>query len=223
MALVGADGSGKSTLVREIRQWLSKKVDLRVFYMGSKKPRWRTKRLRSLLRRTRKLKAWFLRRGKGNSALGRLANNLNTAMQAIYFIGIAFDRASRHREGKRKAAQGTLVIYDRYPLADLHGIMDGPYIRMTFPENRGRLLGLLERWEQRIYDRIDPPDVVMLILVEPEVSLQRKPDHEEKVVRRKSQAVRELQPRGSRVVRIDGAPPREEVVLQVKSELWALL
>src|SRR5690606_36018144 len=38
LAVVGADGAGKSTLIKHIAKWLSWRLVVRTFYMGSSRP-----------------------------------------------------------------------------------------------------------------------------------------------------------------------------------------
>jgi ABC-type lipoprotein export system ATPase subunit len=38
IAVIGADGSGKSTIVNELRNWLSWRLTVHTYYMGSQRP-----------------------------------------------------------------------------------------------------------------------------------------------------------------------------------------
>jgi thymidylate kinase len=83
--------------------------------------------------------------------------------------------------------------------------------------------------EQQIYRKIEPPDAMILLNVSPEVSIQRKPDHQEEIIRLKTQTLAELgeqiqaKPGNLAFIAINADQPFEQVLLQVKREIWKLL
>lgn len=83
--------------------------------------------------------------------------------------------------------------------------------------------------EQQIYKKIDTPDVLVFLNVSPEVSIQRKPDHQEAVIRLKSKTIADLaeqissQPFAGTSIQINADRSYDQVLLQIKRELWIQL
>jgi hypothetical protein len=228
IALVGADGSGKSTAARALAGWLGWKVDVRVHYLGSKSPsrrsRWSYVAFRALRRGHR---AATGRTGPWSAGARALEAMRDLALGAHY-LAIGHDRARRVLAGRRDARSGRLVIFDRFPLMALseeedHLVLDGPRIRRSLrPE--GGLIGSLADREERLYRRFGLPDRLVILEVSPRVASGRKPDHMPQILVAKSRAARALADVAERrhvpVVRIDADRPLDEVLLHLKRSLW---
>jgi thymidylate kinase len=222
VAVVGSDGSGKSTVIGDLKASLSPRMRLRILYMGSKNLPWSVRRFRSLRNRTHKWRKWARNHpwvgSKAQSALAALDH----IAYALFYLSIGWRRRANERRGRRAASRGELVLYDRYPLPEFHSIMDGPYIPSRFPAG-GKGIEFLTNVEKRLYEHIPPPDVVFVIDIDPEEALRRKPDHEEEMVQRKTQALETVEIRSTRAIRINGNRPREEVIQDVRRRLWEVL
>jgi hypothetical protein len=231
-ALVGSDGSGKSTVAAEVSRWLGWKLAVRVVYLGSKTPsrpsRWSYIGFRALRRGGRSAG----RRVGQDSRIPRLIDRARDSMLAAHHVAVARDRERRCRAGRNDARAGRIVIFDRYPLDALsrspeHRLLDGPRIGRTLPP-RG-LTGRLGRIEERMYERFGLPDVLVFLRIDPQEASRRKPDHRVETLVAKSRAADELALLGDRsggrvrVVRIDANAPLAEVLLDVKRELWDVI
>lgn len=221
IALVGADGAGKSSLVSALRKWLGWKLSVRVFYMGSKKPSLLTNLTWGPAFISRQLSRRILVPIFGKQTmLGRLFNHFNEFWQGLFAVATALDRYARFQRGVRAANNGDIVLYDRFPLEAIKTVMDGPKLQ----EHPGRLLGWLARLEMRLYDGIRKPDHVFVLHVSPHVSQQRKPDHDHNVVVDKITAVASLkQSEDERLLHIDADEPFDTVLLKSKQLLWKLM
>jgi len=223
LAFIGADGAGKSTMCQRITDWLSWKLDVRLYYLGSKQPSWRSKLLYLLFRAARRgQRAVASRLGQG-SLLSRWLVQLRQILRYSHHLSIGRDRLRRYRESRSKAATA-VVIYDRYPLATL---LDGPKIYLNGHANRvGRVFAAAE---QGIYRQISPPRHYLLLNVSPEVSLQRKPDHDPTAVTAKAQFLTqfaaEMEGNDAKVnlLTINADLPFAEVEHQLKTAVWQVL
>ncbi len=229
LALIGADGAGKSTMCRLITDWLSWKLDVQLYYLGSKQPSRRSELLyllfRALRRGQRTVAGWL-----GQDSLpSRWLVQLRRIARYTHHLSIGRDRLRRYRES-RVAAKTAVIIYDRYPLAAL---LDGPKI---YPRDISHANGHANRVgrifaaaEQGIYRQISPPRHYLLLNVSPAVSLQRKPDHDPTAVTAKAQFLNkfaaEMEGEDEKVnlLTINADLPFAEVEHQLKTAVWQVL
>jgi thymidylate kinase len=226
VAFIGADGAGKSTTIKHISKWLSWRLNVRTYYMGNTQPSATTKNLKSLSRLAQFLYAGSRRVLGEKNIVTRQANSLQQLFTAVRFWGDGRDRYQRYLTSQRKAAQGSIIIYDRYPLQTVRifdRAMDGPRIASTFPNGMSSLVRKLCRAEENIYQKIRPPEHLFVLQVSPEVSLARKPDHKPALIEAKSQAIAQISGDGLSFTEIDAEQPLEQVLLQIKSTLWRML
>lgn len=234
IAMLGADGAGKSTLCSEISEWLSWKLDVKNFYLGSKQPSLMSQYLYQLFRLFRKLHR------KANHSLSErhiITRSFHKLMHFILFLhhlSIGRDRVSRYEKGTRYATDGSVVIFDRFPISSFKmatntHLLDGPHIQELSKHKETVMSNRLSVIEQQIYKKIDTPDVLVFLNVSPEVSIQRKPDHQEAVIRLKSKTIADLaeqissQPFAGTSIQINADRSYDQVLLQIKRELWIQL
>jgi thymidylate kinase len=206
-----------------ITDWLSWKLDVQLYYLGSKQPSRRSELIyllfRAMRRGQRTVAGWL---GQG-SLLARWLGQLRRILHYSHHLSIGRDRLRRYRESRAKAGTA-VVIYDRYPLATL---LDGPKIYLNGHANRvGRVFAAAE---QGIYRQISPPRHYLLLHVSPAVSLQRKPDHDRTAVTAKAQFLTqfaaEMEGGDGQVnlLTINADLPFAEVERQLKTAVWQVL
>ncbi|MFP8870923.1 MAG: hypothetical protein VCB43_05555, partial [Myxococcota bacterium] len=202
VALIGADGTGKSTLTEDLRERLSWKLKVENAYLGLPRTSPSVRSLKWLGTKLTKL---------GFSRLAAFAS-------ALRWISVARVRLREARRAQRLAARGWLVIADRYPqpeFASMSAPMDGPRI---VSENGGHETWLAA-WEQSTYDRI-PPATDTFVLTAPFNCLHaRKPDTEIEIHREKVDAVNALALDRARFT-VDVSQPYAEVRLHITREIW---
>lgn len=202
IAVVGADGAGKSTVTSRVAEVLGAKLTVRTVYLGLPKDATAIAALSILSAAARRLRLAGMSRWMASA---RPVLTARIRRRAI-------DRA--HRD----ARSGAICVSDRFPLAEFRTIdppMDGPRLS-------GR--GLLARVERNVYDAVTPPDLVVALVAEPDLLIARKPgDEEPRIVRAKAEAVRGLAAAREDVVTVDAALPLEQVVSAVVTAIWDLL
>ncbi len=232
IALVGSDGSGKSTIAAALEEWLGWKLSVRTFYLGSKAPSrssdWTYVAFRALRRGHRTVTA-RTRRPRAAEPIARTRD----VMLALHHLAVARDRIRRHRRGCGDAQTGRVVIFDRLPLERIsirpeHRLLDGPQIRTVLDARRRGTIRRLAGVEDRMYRRIGLPDHLVVLDVNPDVSFGRKPDHEPAVLAAKSRAAAELASlaeatRSVNVIRIDANRDLDIVLRDLKARLWNVL
>jgi thymidylate kinase len=220
IAFVGADGAGKTTLTRELNGWLSGLFEARRYYQGSKEPSLLSRWLYVTFRAGRRAhRAASARLGEANPVARGLAAGRDACLHAHY-LSVGLDRYRRHRAGRREAANGAVVIFDRYPLNEL---LDGPQIRAAGGGN-----GLFARCEEALYRRFAPPDRLVILRVAPDVAMSRKPDHRREAVEAKSSYLDALYETPARApaattIAIDANRPYADVLAAARQAVWNAL
>lgn len=223
LAFVGADGAGKSTMCSLLTQWLSWKLDVHLYYLGSKQPSRRSAWLYLLFRIARRSQRAAARRLGEQSLPSHWLAILRQALLYSHHLSNGYDRYQRYRRSQRQVAAGSLVIYDRFPLA---ASLDGPKIELIADGKKGRLVAAFSRWERRLYRKFSDPDYYFLLDVHPDISLERKPDHERGAIERKQRVLQNLdgeKSNGVELARVDANRSYEAVVSQLKYRVWQVL
>jgi len=233
VALVGADGAGKSSILVNLNKWLSWKLSVQNCYMGL------GERLSFASRMIQVCVRFFSLLYKASTAivgngkwLSRNSKTIYNFAYDLHYVSIATTRYYRYLSSKKKAARGSVVLCDRYPLASLHQVMmnstrapmDGPRIAWKYKgQKMNRITAYLSKLELKLYKKIRPPDYVLLLQVRPNVALKRKPDHTPQEIEPKTRAIKNMDRNGLQIIDIDANQPFERALLQVKQELWKIM
>ncbi len=234
MALIGADGAGKSTMCQKLAQWLGRRLNVHSYYLGSKQPSRRSELLYILFRIARRSQRAVSRWLGEKNVLSKWIGGLRDILLSAHHLSIGQDRRRRYRAGKKKAMAGSIVIYDRYPLESISTgtefrLLDGPQIAVTIDGEMGAITRALARAEKNLYRGIRLPDYLIVLGVSPDVSLQRKPDHRRAAIEAKARAVGELKAMANSDARklgliyLNADLPLEGVLSQLKTRIWRVL
>ena len=229
VAIVGGDGAGKSTVVEGLSDWFrSEHIETRRVHMG--KPPWSllTFAVKSLMKLAASAERAPTPSGRAlRSALsadepGRIT--MRNRARLAWEVLTARDRYRTYRRARRHATNGSVVISDRYPLPQVK-LMDGAVTRRSANLDRwgrwGRAMASLER---RYYDRIAPPDVLVVLTVDPDTAVDRKRGIEpESTVRPRSEEIRGIDWSDTPATVIDTSAPKDEVLTRVKRAVWSRL
>ncbi|WP_143162115.1 hypothetical protein [Phormidesmis priestleyi] len=232
IAVLGADGSGKSTITAAIVKGLSKKLDVMPVYLGSgdgtaswfRMPLvWATRSTKLRSKRSANLATL-----KANPSPGKASSKSKLAhlVKLLWAITLVYEKENKLKQSRQASDRGMIIISDRYPQSQVLGFNDGPLLSNgsnhspTFPRS-------LRQWEFDHYQHMAekmPPDLVIKLNVTPEVALARKPESPAEVVRQKVDAIRALEfPAQTIVVNIDATQPLDEVLLKAKQAVWETL
>ena len=225
ITLIGADGSGKTTLTRKLKEWLGWRMDVHCYYLGSKQPSRLSAWLYMAFRMVRRSQQELGKRIGNTNAIMRVLASVRESFLFSHFLSIGNDRYRRFVRGREQASDGSIVIFDRFPY---ESPLDGPEIKRYEDGESGRLIGFFSQREQKIYDRFSRPDHMIILKVTPEVSQQRKPDHRLETIQDKDQAIKRLQAdlqadAAQKWVTQNADIPLEDVLLQLKRKIWAVL
>ena len=214
IAIIGQDGAGKSTVSDEIKSWLSWKADVKKAYLGSGEHyhAWQKKVVDSL----EESDHIVLRGIRFRAALSNLRHLAKHTYETVL-------------KARKFADNGGVVILDRFPQIQYEGMNDGPKICMMMKKARSRIVkayihyyaSLEKKYLKRAVKII--PDLVIKLILPVEVSLERKPEENEAIVRRKHDIVEKLVFEGSTCISIDATMPYEDEIIKIHNEIWKLL
>jgi thymidylate kinase len=219
IAVLGADGAGKSTCVDSLCSWLAKDFAVAKVHLG-RPPRSRlTLVIIPLLRLVLGFAALRRRASRRTSVHSRSRSRA----LAVDAVATARDRYLAYRRARRLSANGTLVICDRFPLPQL-ALMDAPQVHhFTRANNGGWLDRSLASREQRYYRALTPPDVLVVLRVDPEIAVTRKPDELPDFVRARWREVWEVDWQTVPAHVVDASRSIPEVLSDVKAHVWSEL
>ncbi|HXF83163.1 MAG TPA: hypothetical protein VNN19_10470 [bacterium] len=213
IALVGGDGAGKTTSVRELAHWLGSCFPTMTAHLG-RPPRSLT---------TLAVGAWL----KVVARLGRRRTGGEEAFPGyvalLRLLCTARDRYRLYGKARRWAAAGGVALCERYPVPQnwpLAGPQIGRYVEAA---PHPRLARWLRDCEQRYYDRILPPDALIVLLVDPEVAARRKTDEPAEYVRGRARVVWKTDWSRTPARIVDAGRPLLDVLTDLKEIVWSVL
>jgi thymidylate kinase len=174
IAIVGPDGSGKSTAIETLDHWLKPFLNITLGHMGKPPKDFQSNVVGRLVSLGRRLT------GAG-SLPARIPPDREigggAGMQTLFAWQLACLARDRKRESERlaqAATRGEIVLCDRYPMPNLHS-MEGVH-----GHRLRKASGLLaRRWirlEKEIHESIQRPGLVIGLRVSPEMASSRQPD-----------------------------------------------
>lgn len=207
IAIVGCDGSGKSTLSSDMRNVLSEHRDAEVCYLGLG-----SGELGNRIAR------WPLIGPTVERALARKAQQTRTKdktipglFTALVVFGFSLLRLYRFRHVLALRRRGVTVITDRYPQTEVVGFYDGP--GLSAARAGSPLVAWLAARERRMYEYMAShrPDIVLRLNVDAETAFRRKPDHKPALLAEKVRVTPLLRFHGARIVDLDATADYDQV------------
>ena len=207
IAVVGCDGSGKSTLTADILTDLARDHPTELSYLGlgSGELGNRIKRFRFGGAAIERLLA---RRAKQTRTKGAKIPGLATAL-VVY--GFSLLRLRRFRRMLALRDRGVTVITDRYPQIEVPGFYDGPGLSAATAGSR--IVAWLAARERRLYVWMAEqlPDLVIRLNVDVETACARKPDHDPESLRQKVAVTPQLKFHDAPIIDLDSRAPYAEM------------
>ena len=240
ICFLGADGSGKSTVSIDICKWLNWKVEANRFYLGS------GDHYNGLLK---KILSFGLskasmnqapapkkeagdgesdvkqketaKKAKKNPIKAILKIGFGT-LQSLYFRNIAVRSLKELKKAKKYINKGAIALFDRFPQNQFQGLYDGLKIASRYPNTKNVFIKCNRRSEEKAITKAQnyQPDVIFKLLLPPEESIRRKPDHTMEEVRPKAEITQKLVFERSVVYEIDATQPYDDEILEIKRLIW---
>ncbi|KQZ63696.1 hypothetical protein ASD67_03840 [Sphingopyxis sp. Root1497] len=205
IAVVGSDGSGKSTLSADLLAHIQKTRAAESGYLGLGSGE-----------QGRRIGRWPIIGPPLHRFLDGIADRLREPGEPI--PGALAARYALNKSKKRRAKfdalldqrrAGKVIVTDRYPQLEVPGLHDGPILagRATTPR-----LAAMQAEERALYAEMAAykPTLVVRLHVDVDTVMLRKPDHDRALITRKVETVPLLTFNGAPIVDIDATIPYDE-------------
>jgi thymidylate kinase len=231
IAFVGPEATGKSTLLAATRRWLGEHFVIEQIHAGKPKstpltvlPNLFLPLLRNALPTYRPSN---IDTRQASAEPSQKSPEVYPLISAIRSVFLAYDRRALLSRAFARAANGSIVLCDRYPsMSD--GAPDGPQLQQfAIDPKRYPIQYWLAHTEKHLYQEIPSPDVVISLCVPIEVALLRNKsrgkEEPEDYVRLRHAQSSNLDFGPVQLYRINTDRPLAETVLEVKNTIWNAL
>lgn len=231
IAFVGPEATGKSTLLNETSKWLGEHLEVERIHAGKPKSSVLTFLPGLLVPVLRKalpgLRSSKVELQYANRAVGEKTKKVYPLIFALRAALLAYDRYTLLTRAFAHAANGNIVLCDRYPSLT-NGAADSPQLGQ-FPVSRDRypLRYILARVEERLYRQIPPADLVISLTVPVEVAVRRNKnrgkEEPEEYLRNRHANSANLNYENTVIHMINTDQPLDNTILEVKKAIWKVL
>jgi thymidylate kinase len=208
VALLGGDGSGKSTCAAALTEWLADAVGTLHLHLG---------------RPTRSVTTLIVGGAWKVAQRLKLPARLLDHLELMRSACTGRDRARLYRRAWRFAAGGGIAICERYPLPAGWSLSGPSEVQGHSLAAQSTLASALRRWERRLYERMARPDLVFVLRLDPEAAVRRKPSEPADYVRERARLTAAADWSQSGAVIVDAAQPLPQVIATLKAALWQAL
>jgi thymidylate kinase len=224
IAVIGADGSGKSTAISDLKKTFEGKLDVCPIYFGrgDGKVSWTRRQLQSfkeMLFPEKKIRI----KNQGHGSSHKQEGLLSITYKCINAILVAREKSKNLKRMQAAKKRGMLVIGDRYPQNQIMGFNDGPLL-YSLKNSGNPLFRICARYEAKIYARAEeaPPEIVFKLIADAGVVEKRKPGETSlEKLEAKINGIKQLRFKDPcQVITVDATKPLPEVLTIIKKEIW---
>jgi len=214
IAIIGCDGSGKSTVSEEILNWVQGYGPAVAAHLG--KQSGNIGRALAQLPLIGSLLDKFIAR-KTDSTRAQREKKTPGLLVALIIYAFSIRRLRRFKRMMAQRHQGLIIVTDRYPQLESPGAYDGTGLSVTAPGNW--FVRWLARRERVLYEWMTSyrPDLVIRLNVDLDTACARKPDHRRELLRDKVAITPQLTFNGAPIVEIDSTQPLAQVLAEAKA------
>jgi hypothetical protein len=228
VAILGCDGAGKSTTLVYLKKEFGKKIDIKHVYLGSGDGS------SSLIRMPMRLIAKRVGgKGLGSTVKHEIDNSnskklstkarIYTLAKVMWACSLALEKRKKLRVITKARNNGILVLVDRYPQIEVMGYNDGPLLS-KYIDGKSSLFKKLAEWEMSVYRSayINPPDLVVKLIVPTEIAIKRKPEMTYSEIEAKKDAVQKIK-LSSNTVEVDTSNDLKTSLSKVMENIWEVM
>lgn len=220
VAVVGCDGTGKSTLTADLLENLKKRGSAERRYMGLVSG--------EMGEKIKQLPLIGVRLEQHLAEKAQRAQDMNLRLPgigtALIMYALSWWRAAQLVRLRRLSRNGVLVVADRYPQAEIPGFRyDGP--GLTVDRTSSGLVHKLAAREQKLYEWMarHKPALVIRLNIDADTAHRRKPDHSLSELRDKISVMPRLTFNGASICEIDARAPYADVLAAALAAVDAVI
>lgn len=218
IAVVGSDGSGKSTVCEQLLTYIKKYGPAENVHLG--------KQAGNTGRAIAELPIIGRFIGKEIDRNAKKIKKEKTKVTLLPALVITFFVIRRLRRFRRMLAlhqQGNIILTDRFPQMKFLGGFDGPVFPIS--EENSAFVNWLAKKERKAFTWMTShkPDLVIKLHVDLDVACARKPDHERESLARKIEMVPKLTFEGADIADIDTNQPLDVVCAAAEEAVAKLM
>jgi len=221
IAVIGCDGSGKSTVSEEILAWVSGYGPAATAHLGKQ-----SGNIGRAIARWPLIGPWMGRvivRKTDKTRTQRDRKKAPGVFVALVLMAFLVRRLYRFQRMLALRRKGLIIVTDRYPQLDLLGASDSTDLSAT--ASGSAVVRWLARREQAAYEWMTSfrPDLVIRLNVDLDTACARKPDHRRELLRDKVAAIPLLKFNGAPIADVDATLPLAEVLTAAKKAVTRTL
>lgn len=220
IAVIGCDGSGKSTLTADLLLDLQSKRRVELVYLGQSSgniAQW----IKSLPLIGAPFERYLVKKAE-RAHEKKVSAPDNATVLVIYLLSLW--RVHKFRRVLKLARRGVTVITDRYPQAQIPGFhFDGTGLTSAHQQNW--LGSKLAAREQRLYEWMSQhlPTLLIRLNIDAETAHARKPDHKLSTLQSKATTIPTLHFNGAHILDLNSRDPYATVLSSAKQAVYQAL
>lgn len=218
IVVAGLDATGKTTITKDLKQWLGKNFTTNLVHFGKPTSTIFTFPINFLIK--------ILRKKTSIDSELRSSTKTEKKHKSIIFVlrqlVLAFDRFFLVKNIWKKSSKGNIMLCDRYKSEDF-GVMDSK--RLIYDDHSG-LKKTISLKENKLYDSMPSPDILFYLTVPVDIAVQRNEDRikkgkeSEEFLRKRHLENQNLNYKSKNLYRIDTNREYQEVISEIKSLIW---
>lgn len=217
IAIIGCDGSGKSTVSEQTLKWVSHYGPAVTAHLGKQQGN-----VGRYLARLPLIGKWFERliaRKVKTVKNSRNKNKTPSILPALVMYAFTLRRLKRFRKMLALRKQGFIIITDRFPQLDFPNAYDGPALSVNAQGNF--IVCWLAKREQAAFEWMTQysPDLVIRLHVDIDTACKRKPDHVREALLKKVEITPLLTFNGAEIVEVNSVQPLAQVLAETEAAI----
>ena len=221
IAIIGCDGSGKSTVSEQVIDYASKYGPVALTHLG--KQAGNVGRALSALPLIGWWFKWLISRKVKTVNKSHAKNKTPGIFPALVMYAFTIRRVRRFRRMLVLRELGNIIITDRFPQLDYPKSFDGPELVVDAQGNF--IVRWLARREYAAFEWMTSykPNVVIRLNVDIDTAMARKPDHDREALMKKIAITPHLKFQGVPIIDIDTTQPLEQVVAEANTAVASIM
>lgn len=214
IAIVGCDGSGKSTVVEQTLSWAQQYGPAASAHLGKQGGN-----LGRALNNLPLVGKWIAKVQSSKAVKVHKAYDADKTpefLPSLVMYLLTLRRLRRYRRMMKLRNKGLIVITDRYPQTQFSRAIDGPNLSTT--AQGSSIVRWLAKREHKAFEWMTSytPDLVVRLNVDVDTAFARKPDHKKSSLEKKLKVVPQLTFNGAPIAEIDTTQPLDNVLIAVQ-------